>query len=449
MTRSPGDYGHLDDHNKWDQFIDDVRAGIIAPGITGPPGPTGPQGPTGADSTVPGPAGPAGPTGPRGLTGSDGPPGPQGPAGPAGANGATGPQGPAGAQGIQGPKGDKGDAGTSLVLKGSVATVGDLPAGATLGDAYVVTATGHVHIWNGSAWDDAGPIQGPKGDTGATGPQGVAGPTGPQGPQGDPAAIPARLGAIGPGPADVDAIRDNGWYLVGSGATVGKPTEGSGFYTLHVQAYNANEVVQVATDIIAPFYRYQRVRDQNGTWSPWVRLNEQGPTGPQGVAGPTGPTGPAGADGAAGAQGPTGPTGPQGPAGTPAPAGSMHFRGDYMPNAYVAGDTVRWQGDLWVATTDVAAGGSAPASPDWERAVDVPAAVDAYTKTESDGRFAPLAHTHSIGNVTGLQTALDAKADASALTSGLATKWTLWSGTQAQYDALPTKDPNTLYAVTG
>ena len=132
MTRSPGDYGHLDDHNKWDQFIDDVRAGIIAPGITGPPGPTGPQGPTGADSTVPGPAGPAGPTGPRGLTGSDGPPGPQGPAGPAGANGATGPQGPAGAQGIQGPKGDKGDAGTSLVLKGSVATVGDLDLGREL-----------------------------------------------------------------------------------------------------------------------------------------------------------------------------------------------------------------------------------------------------------------------------------------------------------------------------
>jgi len=33
--------------------------------------------------------------------------------------------------------------------------------------------------------------------------------------------------------------------------------------------------------------------------------------------------------------------------------------------------------------------------------------------------------------------------------SSVATKWQMWSGTQAAYDALPTKDVNTLYAITG
>lgn len=37
---------------------------------------------------------------------------------------------------------------------------------------------------------------------------------------------------------------------------------------------------------------------------------------------------------------------------------------------------------------------------------------------------------------------------AAAVDAGLAGKWTRWVGTQAQYDALPTKDPNTLYVVT-
>lgn len=46
MPRTPGTLGHLADHERWDQFIDDVEAGLI--GI----GPVGPQGPPGVDGTL-------------------------------------------------------------------------------------------------------------------------------------------------------------------------------------------------------------------------------------------------------------------------------------------------------------------------------------------------------------------------------------------------------------
>jgi hypothetical protein len=86
---------------------------------------------------------------------------------------------------IEGPKGDTGDQGpagsdgTSVNLLGSVATVGDLPAsGNNVGDLYIVLTTGSGatagdgYAWDGSAWSNVGPIQGPKGDTGDAGADG-------------------------------------------------------------------------------------------------------------------------------------------------------------------------------------------------------------------------------------------------------------------------------------
>jgi BppU N-terminal domain/Phage tail repeat like len=58
--------------------------------------------------------------------------------------------------------------------------------------------------------------------------------------------------------------------------------------------------------------------------------------------------------------------------------------------------------------------------------------------------FTPEAHNHEIGEITGLQASLDSKADSADL-NGL----TLWSGTQAEYDAIATKDVTTLYFITG
>lgn len=121
----------------------------------------------------------------------------------AGVDGATGPTGPTGMVGQVGPQGPTGPQATSVAVKSSVALVADLPAsGNTVNDGRYVAETGHLHIWTGSAWADAGPIQGPTGPQGAQGSQGnpgldstVTGPTGPTGPSGP-------TGSTGPtGPA--------------------------------------------------------------------------------------------------------------------------------------------------------------------------------------------------------------------------------------------------------
>lgn len=70
---------------------------------------------------------------------------------------------------FRGDDGDKGEDGTSVILKGSVNTVGDLPSSADLGDLYVVTATSDGYVWNGSNWDNVGPIRGPQGAPGQNG----------------------------------------------------------------------------------------------------------------------------------------------------------------------------------------------------------------------------------------------------------------------------------------
>jgi hypothetical protein len=129
--------------------------------------------------------------GQRGLAGPRGAAGAQGPQGAAGAQGAQGAQGPAGPQGSQGAQGPKGDPGAGVHVTGSVATAADLPATADEGDAYIALDTGHLHVWDGDSFVDAGLVQGPKGekgDKGDTGDQGLAGPKGDQGVQGLPGA---------------------------------------------------------------------------------------------------------------------------------------------------------------------------------------------------------------------------------------------------------------------
>ena len=117
----------------------------------------------------------------RGARGPQGAPGPAGPQGDAGAKGPQGPQGASGPQGATGPQGAKGDVGAGLKIVGTVPAAADLPATGATGDAYLVT--GNLYVWTGSAWTNAGPVQGPKGDTGA---QGAKGDTGAQGVKGDP-----------------------------------------------------------------------------------------------------------------------------------------------------------------------------------------------------------------------------------------------------------------------
>ena len=135
-----------------------------------------------------GPQGPAGPIGPLGPTGSTGPLGPQGPTGTAGP---IGPQGNTGAQGQPGPGFD---------FLGTVPTVGALPTNADQGDAYTVTATNTLWIYDGTVWNDAGDIQGPQGVQGVQGPTGGTGPAGVQGPSGPvgPTGATGPQGPVGP-----------------------------------------------------------------------------------------------------------------------------------------------------------------------------------------------------------------------------------------------------------
>lgn len=218
----------------------------LTPGATGP---TGPAGPTGAT----GPAGATGATGASGVQGNQGLSGPTGVTGPSGATGATGATGPTGPTGATGPSGATGPQGSGFTYKGTVATTGALPpSGNTSGDAYVVTDTNHLYIWNGSSWQDAGPAS--VAYTGATGPSGATGPAGATGPTG-------LTGATGP-----------------SGAT--GPT-GAG-----------------ATGATGP----------TGPTGPTGATGATGVTGPSGATGPTGPTGVTGATGPSGATGPTGPS---------------------------------------------------------------------------------------------------------------------------------------------
>ncbi len=67
--------------------------------------------------------------------------------------------------------GDKGADGTSVEIKGSRATVGDLASivNPTTGDLYVVLADGDGYVYNGATWDNVGAIRGPAGTDGEDG----------------------------------------------------------------------------------------------------------------------------------------------------------------------------------------------------------------------------------------------------------------------------------------
>ena len=178
-NKTPGDGAPADDINLIIEAINTLNSEVETLPIPGPQGP----------------AGPAGPQGPQGFTGPQGPQGPAGQQGPAGPTGPAGPQGPQGDPGPQGPQGD------SINVKGEVASPAVLPStGNYPGDAWIAASNGHLYVWNGGTWIDAGTFQGPQGPAGPTGPTGATGATGPQGPQGEtgPTGPQGPMGATGP-----------------------------------------------------------------------------------------------------------------------------------------------------------------------------------------------------------------------------------------------------------
>lgn len=251
-----------------------------ASGVTGATGATGPQGAQG----IQGIQGVGGPTGPQGIQGIQGVEGVGGPTGPTGIVGPTGPQGikgDSGDVGPTGPQGVTGPQGTSIVLKGEVATASLLPStGNTVNDAYIVVDEGNLYVWNGSAWFDAGQIVGPQGPTGPIGLQGVQGVQGIDGPQG-PQGVTGPIGLTGAtGPQGVQGVQG----VQGIQGDVG-PTGPQGI--------QGNDGATGATGATGP-------------------TGPTGASGIQGIQGIEGPTGPQGIQGIQGIQGAVGPTGPQG-----------------------------------------------------------------------------------------------------------------------------------------
>lgn len=154
----------------------------------------------------------------------------------AGQNGDIGPTGPTGAVGPAGPEGEQGQQAVAANYLGTLALIADLPTSPTptTNDAYFVTESGTVYIYNGTAWVDAGPIQGPTGPAGPQGQKGdtgadsiIPGPTGPTGPTG-------AQGLVGPtGPAVTSISAD---------AIVSPTTDINSNFTLRPQ--DANGVIR-------------------------------------------------------------------------------------------------------------------------------------------------------------------------------------------------------------
>ena len=166
-------------------------------GFTGSRGTTGFAGSKGNIGFT-GSKGDVGFTGSQGTAGNTGIQGDTGFTGSQGDIGFTGSQGTAGIQGVTGFTGSKGDLGftgsrgndgTSVNIVGSVPTASNLPNPYTgdLGDGYITTDTGDLHVatqLNPATWENVGRIvgyTGSQGNTGFTGSQGDTGFTGSQG----------------------------------------------------------------------------------------------------------------------------------------------------------------------------------------------------------------------------------------------------------------------------
>lgn len=271
------------------ETVETIESTSVGPtGLPGPTGPTGPAGPAGPQG-IQGIPGPTGSTGPQGEQGPAGPQGITGPKGDTGATGATGPQGPQGNPGPQGPQGPQGDDGTSVTILGELAGEGDLPPVGSPGDGYLIG--GMLYVWNGSAWQNVGQIQGPPGPQGIQGPQGPAGAQGPQGVQGNP----GPQGEAGP------------------------------------------QGIQGPIGLTGP----QGLKGDTGETGPKGDTGDTGAQGPQGIQGLTGPAGPQGIQGIQGIQGLKGDTGDVGATGPQGEIGPQGDPGVGVPSGGTVGYTLR------------------------------------------------------------------------------------------------------------
>lgn len=175
-----------------------------------------------------------------------------------------------------------------ISIKGRFEYVNDLPASAENNDAYLVRED--LYVWAGSSWENAGRIQGPKGERGERGEQGIRGLQGEPGPQGE-------TGEQGP-QGEVGAQGPQG--IQGEEGPEGKA--GSGIFIADVLS-TVDQLPPTVGDSREGYLIDQELWI-NPTGNEWVNAGQlQGPKGNRGEKGEKGDTGAAGKDGQRGPEG--------------------------------------------------------------------------------------------------------------------------------------------------
>ena len=175
---------------------------------------------------------------------------------------------------IKGPIGEQGPVGEGLRVLGAFDTTTELPAGAAIGDAYIVDQS--LWVWgNNAQWNDTGII------------------VGPEGPPGDQAIVNiSEAEPVNPEPGE---------FWLDPNVDI----EYTSLYELAVANGFSGTIEEYLDSLVGP----QGEQGEQGPIGSQGVKGDEGPRGPQGVVGPRGPEGPQGA------QGPLGPTGDDGPAG--------------------------------------------------------------------------------------------------------------------------------------
>lgn len=310
--------------------------------------------------------GPTGPVGPAGAKGDKGDKGDQGVVGKdnyalavengfsgsvteylASIKGAKGDQGGQGPRGLQGERGAKGDVGAGLKILGSKANDSELPPTPTVGDAWLIGDD--LFVFNGTAWQNTGPVRGPKGDKGDQGDTGLTGEKGDKGDKGDQ-GDPGPEGDEGPEGPQGTGLTPKGTVATEGDLPTGDNVKGD-LWTV------TSEGMGFAWD------GFQWV-NTGLTQGPKGEKGEKGDTGgigPQGTVGPEGPEGPQGEQGPKGDKGDKGDIGPAGadgedgagvdPKGTVANEAALPSVGNIKGDYWVTEDTgtgFSWNGTSWV-----------------------------------------------------------------------------------------------------
>jgi hypothetical protein len=251
-----------------------------------------------------------------------------------GVQGVQGSQGNQGVQGVQGSQGSQGNDGTGITILGSVPSNTNLPGypdyyNGDVGDGYLADDSGHLWVWDGDLWIDAGEIRGPQGIQGAQGSQGLRGYQGYQG----------SIGSQGSqGSQGHQGVRGYQGYQGDDGAPGPQGATGAQGVkgdqgetgTKGDQGDQGATGAQGATGQQGPrgYQGHQGFTGSEGS------QGEVGATGDQGPQGATGPQGVKGDQGAVGTQGETGATGPQGAIGDQGDMGFDGEKGDQGPQGY-------------------------------------------------------------------------------------------------------------------